>query len=61
MTFQKVYEVDFLKNMKIQIPVYLDNDNMEFVEKIVRKKKSDTSTVANEFLRMDQELAKTLG
>lgn len=49
------------KNMKIQIPVYLDNDNMKFVEKIVRKKKSDTSTVVNELLRMDKELTKTLG
>jgi hypothetical protein len=49
------------KNMKIQITVYLDNDNMKFVEKIVRKKKSVTSTVVNELLRMNKELAKTLG
>ncbi|HEX2960057.1 MAG TPA: hypothetical protein VHO70_24705 [Chitinispirillaceae bacterium] len=49
------------KNIKIQIPVYLDNDNMEFVEKIVRKKKSDASTVVNELLRMDRELSETMG
>lgn len=27
------------KNMKIQIPVYLDNDNIEFVEKNSQEKK----------------------
>jgi hypothetical protein len=48
------------KNIKIQVPVYLDNDTMEFVSKIVKKKKSDLSTVVNNLLRLDKELAKTM-
>ena len=51
----------YKKNLKLNLPVYLDNDNLQFIKKIAKKKKSDITAVVNEILRSDKELAKVLG
>lgn len=49
------------KKIKINLPVYLDPDNLEFVEKVAKKKRMDLNSAVNEILRCDKELAKVLG
>ncbi len=51
----------YKKNLKLNIPIYLDVDNLQFVEKIASKKKTDLTDVVNDILRSDKELAKALG
>ncbi len=38
-------------NAEMNIPVYLDAENLSFVEKIAEKKKKNISTVVNELIR----------
>ena len=45
---------------KLNIPVYLESEVQEFVDKIAQAKQSDTSTVVNELLRSDMDLAKVM-
>ncbi len=42
---------------EMNIPVYLDAENLSFVEKIAKKKKKNISTVVNELIRSDKQLA----
>ncbi|MDB4698608.1 hypothetical protein OAF45_00530 [Candidatus Latescibacteria bacterium] len=42
---------------EMNIPVYLDAENLSFVEKIAEKKKKNISTVVNELIRSDKQLA----
>jgi hypothetical protein len=42
---------------KMNIPVYLDAENLSFVEKIAEKKNKNISTVVNELIRSDKQLA----
>ncbi|HIL08574.1 MAG TPA: hypothetical protein EYG11_07730 [Candidatus Latescibacteria bacterium] len=44
-------------NAEMNIPVYLDAENLSFVEKIAEKKKKNISTVVNELIRSDKQLA----
>ena len=41
---------------EMNIPVYLDSENLSFIEKIAAKKKKDLSTVVNELIRSDRQL-----
>ncbi len=45
---------------KLNLPVYLDEDNRAFVESIAQRKGSDATTVVNELLRSDQKSAEAL-
>jgi len=45
---------------KLNIPVYLESEVQEFVDKIAQARQSDTSTVVNELLRSDMDLAKVM-
>jgi len=45
---------------KLNIPVYLESEVQDFVDKIAEARQSDTSTVVNELLRSDMDLAKVL-
>ena len=49
------------RNTKINLPVYLDEDNLKFVKRVAKKKKLDLNSAVNEILRSDKELAKVLG
>ena len=42
---------------EMSIPVYLDAENLSFVEKIAERKNKNISTVVNELIRSDKQLA----
>jgi len=46
--------------LKLNLPVYLDEEVLSFVQSIARKRKADLSSVVNQLLRSDMELAKTI-
>jgi hypothetical protein len=45
---------------QFNLPIYLDSENLSFVEKIAKRKESDISTIVNELIRSDRELAKVI-
>ena len=47
-------------NVTLNIPVYLEPENQAFVEQIANKKKLDITSVVNELLKSDMQLAKIL-
>lgn len=49
------------KDIEVELPVYLDPANMAFVEEIARRRKTDISSVVNDLIRSDREIAKALG
>ncbi|MDP6357875.1 MAG: hypothetical protein QF473_22365 [Planctomycetota bacterium] len=50
----------FNENALLRIPVFLDSENLVFVEKIATKKQKDISTVVNELIRSDRDLAEVI-
>ena len=47
-------------DLKLNIPIYLDEEVSSFVEKIASKKGLDRSSVVNELLRGDIKLAEAM-
>jgi hypothetical protein len=47
-------------DMKLNIPIYLDEEVSAFVDKIASKKMIDRSSVVNELLRSDIKIAETV-
>jgi len=47
-------------NSIINLPVYLDSDNLRFVEKIARDKKSDLNTIVNQLIKENIKIAQVL-
>jgi hypothetical protein len=47
-------------DMKLNIPIYLDEEVSAFVDKIASKKRIDRSSVVNELLRVDIKIAETM-
>jgi hypothetical protein len=47
-------------DMKLNIPIYLDEEVSAFVEKIASKKRIDRSSVVNELLRGDIKIAEAM-
>jgi len=47
-------------DMKLNIPIYLDEEVSAFVDKIASKKKIDRSAVVNELLRGDIKIAEAM-
>ncbi|MFH1730507.1 MAG: hypothetical protein ABIF82_02510 [Planctomycetota bacterium] len=45
---------------KLNLPVYLDSQVRSFVEKIAENKHTDVSTVVNDLIRSDIDLAKVI-
>ena len=52
----KFYRAD----MKLNIPIYLDEEVSAFVDKIASKKRMDRSSVVNESLRGDIKIAEAV-
>ena len=50
----------FQSDAKVNLPVYLDDDNQMFVDKIAKRKGLDSATVVNELLRSDQKIAEVM-
>ena len=47
-------------DMKVNIPIYLDDEAAAFVDKIASKKGLDRSAVVNELLKGDIKIAKAM-
>jgi hypothetical protein len=47
-------------DMKLNIPIYLDEEVSAFVDKIASKKRLDRSSVVNELLRGDIKIAEAM-
>jgi hypothetical protein len=47
-------------DMKLNTPIYLDEEVSDFIEKIASKKGIDRSSVVNELLRGDIKLAEAM-
>ena len=47
----------YRKNAKLNLPIYLDDDVLQFVEGVAKKKKMDIQTVVNRLLKNDIEIA----
>ena len=45
---------------KLNLPVYLEPEVMDVVERVARKRRSDVSAVVNDLLKTDIELARAL-
>ncbi len=63
------YNYDFSKgvrgkfyrpDVRLNLPVYLDDDIAEFVQKYAEQKKVDVQTVVNEILRSNKEMLQAL-
>lgn len=52
----KFYRPDIILN----IPVYLEAENLVFVEKLAKKKRADISKIVNDLIRSDIQIAKVL-
>ncbi len=46
--------------LKLELPVYLDDEAMAFVQRIARKKKTDVSSVVNDLILSDKRLAEVI-
>jgi len=47
-------------DIKLNLPVYLDEEVLAFVQDIARKRKTDLSSVVNQLIRGDMQLAEVL-
>ena len=50
----------YRSDMKLNIPIYLDDEVSAFVERIASRKGIDRSAVVNELLREDKKLAEAM-
>jgi len=47
-------------NVKLNIPVYLDDNVFVFVNNIAKEKESDISLIVNQLIHSDMKIAKTI-
>ena len=47
-------------NVRLNLPIYLDDDVAEFVQKYAKRKKVDSQTVVNKLLRSNKDMIKAL-
>jgi len=50
----------YRNNSKLNLPIYLDDDVLQFVEGVAKKKKMDIQTVVNRLLKNDIKVAELL-
>jgi hypothetical protein len=50
----------YKKNIKLNLPIYLEPEIFSFVENIAKKKNLDLSKVVNDLIKTDMELAKVI-
>jgi hypothetical protein len=51
----------YRSNLRINLPIYLDPENLAFVEKIAIKKKQEIAVIVNKLIKSDKDLAKAIG
>jgi hypothetical protein len=49
----------YKENTKLNVPIYLDKDVAEFVEKVAEKKQEDIQTIVNKMLRNNKDIIQT--
>jgi hypothetical protein len=47
-------------NLRLNLPIYLEEDIADFIQKYARKKKTDAQTVVNRILRSNKELIRLI-
>lgn len=47
-------------NVRLNLPVYLDEDIADFIQRYAKRKKVDAQTVVNEILRNNKEMLQSL-
>ena len=47
-------------NVRLNLPIYLDDDIAEFVQKYAKRKKVDAQTVVNKLLRGNKEMIQAI-
>lgn len=47
-------------NVRLNLPIYLDEDIADFVQKYAQRKKLDAQTAVNEILRSNKEMLQAL-
>ncbi|MEW6368037.1 MAG: hypothetical protein AB1714_25705 [Acidobacteriota bacterium] len=50
----------YKRGLKLNLPVYLEEEVFLFVQRLAKKRKPDLSSVVNQLLRSDIELAKAV-
>lgn len=50
----------YRSDIKLNIPVYLDDKSFAFVNGIARKKKKDLSSVVNQIIKSDMQLIEAM-
>ena len=50
----------FKKNIKMQLPVYLNASSLSFVDRLAKQRKTDISSVVNLLIKEDMRLAEML-
>lgn len=50
----------FRPNAKLRLPVYLDEEVLDFVQRVAKRRKTDPSSVVNQLLRGDMQVAELL-
>ena len=50
----------YRKDVKLRLPVYLEPKIFQFIEDIAKNKKKDISSVVNEIIESDMNLAKIM-
>ena len=50
----------YRQNAKLNLPIYLDDEVIAFIEDIANKKNTDLSFVANQLLRSNMQLAESI-
>ena len=50
----------YQKDLKLNLPIYLEPKTLKFVQGIAKKKNNDLSTVVNELIKSDMKIAEVL-
>jgi len=50
----------YRKNVRLNLPIYLDDDVAEFVRNYAKRKKVDSQTIVNKLLRSNKDIMQAL-
>ncbi len=50
----------YKKNVKLNLPIYLDDEVYSFVQKIAKNKQKDLSFIVNQLIHSDMQIAETI-
>ena len=50
----------FKQNLKLNLPIYLDDDVYSFVQQVAKNKQKDLSFIVNQLIHSDMQIAETI-